>query len=68
MPSLFKKPAPPVVVDLDEEPIRPNAKGRATPTRKEAEAARRGTPTRRGSTRPGNGQAGRSKSRQAGDA
>lgn len=51
MPSLFKKPTPPAV-ELDAEPIRPNAKGRATPTRKEAEAARRGTPTRRGSSRP----------------
>jgi hypothetical protein len=50
MPSLFKKPAPPVV-DIDEEPIRPNAKGRPTPTRKEAQAARRSSPTRRGSSR-----------------
>jgi hypothetical protein len=57
MPSLFKKPAPPVI-DLDEELIRPNAKGRPTPTRKEAEAARRGTPTRGGSTRPSSGKPG----------
>jgi hypothetical protein len=51
MPSLFKKPAPPVV-ELDEEPIRPNAKGRPTPTRKDAQAARRSSPSRRGSSRP----------------
>ena len=57
MPSLFKKPAPPVI-DLDEEPIRPNAKGRPTPTRKEAQAARLGTPSRRGSTRPSSGKPG----------
>jgi hypothetical protein len=57
MPSLFKKPAPPVV-ELDKELLRPNAKGRPTPTRKEAEAARRGTPTRRGSARPSTGKPG----------
>jgi hypothetical protein len=55
MPSLFKKPAPPVV-DLDEEELRPNAKGRPTPTRKEAQAARRSSPTRRGSSRPSSGK------------
>jgi Protein of unknown function (DUF3043) len=61
MPSLFKKPAPPVV-DLDEETIRPNAKGRPTPTRKEAQAARRSSPTRRGSSRPTTGKPGDPKS------
>jgi hypothetical protein len=64
MPSLFKKPAPPVV-ELDEDLIRPNAKGRPTPTRKEAEAARRGTPTRRGSTRPATGKPGDPKAAKA---
>jgi hypothetical protein len=52
MPSLFKKPAAPAP-EAELEPIRPNAKGRPTPTRKEAEAARRSRPARRGSsTRP----------------
>jgi hypothetical protein len=51
MPSLFKKPAAPAP-EAELEPIRPNAKGRPTPTRKEAEAARRSSPARRGSTRP----------------
>jgi hypothetical protein len=64
MPSLFKKPAPPVV-DLDAEPIRPNAKGRATPTRKEAEAARKGSPTRRGSSRVSSAKPGDPKAAKA---
>ncbi len=51
MPSLFKKQAPPAA-EPEQEPIRPNAKGRPTPTRKEAQAARRSSPSRRGSTRP----------------
>jgi Protein of unknown function (DUF3043) len=64
MPSLFKKPAPPVV-DLDEDSIRPNAKGRPTPTRKEAPAARRSTPTRRGSSRPSTAKPGDPKAAKA---
>ena len=60
MPSLFKKPAQPDVVDLDEELIRPNAKGRPTPTRKQAEAARRG-PAGRSAYRPSKGKPGDAK-------
>jgi hypothetical protein len=43
MPSLRKKPAPPAE---PEKPVvvKPGGKGRATPSRKEAEAARRGRP------------------------
>ncbi len=54
MPSLFKKPAAPTET-VESEPVRPNAKGRPTPTRKEAQAARRrgGRGTRAAATRPG---------------
>jgi hypothetical protein len=51
MPSLRKKPAP-----APAEPeafVKDNGKGRATPTRKQAQAARRGTTSRRPATRPG---------------
>jgi hypothetical protein len=46
MPSLRKKTAPPAE---PEKPVivKPGGKGRATPSRKEAEAARRGRPTAR---------------------
>jgi Protein of unknown function (DUF3043) len=64
MPSLFKKPAPPVV-DLDEESLRPNAKGRPTPTRKEAQAARRSSPARRGSSRSSSAKPGDPKAAKA---
>ncbi len=52
MPSLFKKQAPPV--DPKPDLIKSNGKGRATPTRKQAQAARRGSPAvRRVTSRPG---------------
>jgi Protein of unknown function (DUF3043) len=51
MPSLRKKPAPaPVEPDKFEKV---NGKGRATPTRKEAQATRRSGPARRPASRPG---------------
>lgn len=51
MPSLRKKPAPvPVEPDKFEKV---NGKGRATPTRKEAQATRRSGSTSRASGRPG---------------
>jgi hypothetical protein len=52
MPSLRKKTAPPA----EPEPVlvKPGGKGRATPSRKEAEAARRGRPaSRSGASRSG---------------
>src|SRR5664280_1841219 len=51
MPSLFKKPAAPV----EDKPdlVKNNGKGRATPTRKAAQAARRSPSARRPATRPG---------------
>ena len=54
MPSLRKKPAP-----LSDKAVEPdkfekiNGKGRATPTRKEAQATRRSSPARRTASRPG---------------
>jgi hypothetical protein len=50
MPSLFKKS--PVDTEIEPEPVREGAKGRATPTRKEAQAARR-APGSRPASRPG---------------
>jgi hypothetical protein len=50
MPSLRKKPAPPPVEPANLEKI--NGKGRATPTRKEAQARGRSGPAR-SSSRPG---------------
>jgi hypothetical protein len=50
MPSLFKKPT--VDTEIEPEPVREGAKGRATPTRKEAQAARR-APGSRPASRPG---------------
>ncbi len=53
MPSLFKKQVP-VAASAEPEVVRPDAKGRPTPTRKEAEAARRSAArygTSRGSSR-----------------
>lgn len=51
MLSLRKKPAP---VVLDPDPlVKGNGKGRATPTRKEAQAARRGSPAGRPASRSG---------------
>ncbi|HSP37863.1 MAG TPA: DUF3043 domain-containing protein [Frankiaceae bacterium] len=51
MPSLRKKTPPPVEL---EKPVvdKPGGKGRATPSRKEAEAARRGRPAARTSSDP----------------
>src|ERR1700712_4866558 len=51
MLSLRKKSTPPVEL---EKPVvvKPGGKGRATPSRKEAEAARRGRPAARSSSDP----------------
>ncbi len=51
MPSLRKKPAPPPVEPDKFEKV--NGKGRATPTRKEAQATRRSGPARRAASRSG---------------
>jgi hypothetical protein len=50
MPSLFKKPT--ADTEIEPEPVREGAKGKATPTRKEAQAARR-APGSRPASRPG---------------
>ncbi len=49
MPSLFKKPT--AEVEIEPEPVK-DGKGKATPTRKEAQAARR-APGSRPASRPG---------------
>lgn len=50
MPSLFKKSA--ADTEFEPEPVREGSKGKATPTRKEAQAARR-APGSRPASRPG---------------
>jgi hypothetical protein len=54
MPSLRKKPAPLSVESVEPDKFeKVNGKGRATPTRKEAQATRRSGPPRRAASRPG---------------